>query len=403
MIYLDNAATTPLDADVLSRMMPYLESDFGNPSSVHSAGRDARMAVERARQVCASAVGAQAKDVIFTASATEANNLAIKGVIEGIRAKMSSEEDFPAEIVASPVEHPCVLESLRHIEKLGWAKVVWLPVDVNGVVSVDAVKAAITENTVLVCVMYVNNEIGSVQPVSEIGEVVRKSRWRRLKSEEKRPVVPIYFHCDAVQAVSYFDCDVNALGIDLLSVTGHKLYGPKGSGMLYAREGVPLVRQTDGGGQEYYKRAGTENVAAIVGLGEAMSRVNSTMNESGRLKELQKVLIKSIVRPENKVILTGHPDLRAPHITSFLFADIDGEALITALDREGFAVSSGSACSSGVVRQSHVIEALPLQQFDVRKAAALRVSASKHTTFVEIENFVSKLNETVNKLRQLGL
>ncbi|MDQ3098154.1 MAG: cysteine desulfurase [bacterium] len=401
MIYLDNAATTALDPAVLEKMMPYFSGEFGNASSVHSLGRDARMAVERARQQVAGAIGAQAKDVIFTSSATEANNLAIKGVIEGIRRKFGHE--FLPEIIASPIEHPCVMEALRHVESLGWAKIVWLPVDEFGMVSIDTIKSFLTNNTVLISVMFANNEIGTVQPVAEIGAFVRRARLLRFKNADGKTMIPLYFHCDAVQAIQYFDCDVNAIGIDLLSITGHKIYGPKGSGVLYARDGMPLTRQIDGGGQEYYKRAGTENVAGIVGIGEALNNPRQKEEASLRLKILQKELSNDILESNTKVHLTGHAELRAPHITSFLFENVDGEALITALDREGVAVSSGSACSSGVVRQSHVIEALSLTGFDVRKSAALRVSTSKHSTSEDIQKLIALLSPIVSKLRELAL
>ncbi len=401
MIYLDNAATTALDDAILEKMLPYLRENYGNASSVHTFGRDARMAVERARQQVAVALGGQAKDIIFTSSATEANNLAIKGTIEGIRKRFNN--SFLPEIIASPIEHPCVIESLKHVESSGWAKVIWLPVDATGLVSVETVKTFISEHTVLVSVMYANNEIGTIQPIAEIGTVVRQSRWSRLKNADEKTVIPLYFHCDAVQAIQYSECDVNALGIDLLSVTGHKLYGPKGAGVLYARDGVPVVRQIDGGGQEYYKRAGTENVAGIVGLGEALETVAGHRDESSRLKKLQNLLISGVLETTSRIHITGHRQQRVPHITSFLIESVDGEALITALDREGIAVSSGSACSSGVVRQSHVIEALPLAGFDVRKAAALRISSGRHTQERDIQLLLQTLPPIISKLRELAL
>jgi cysteine desulfurase len=401
MIYLDNAATTPLDAAIFAKMIPYFSDQFGNASSVHAAGRDARMAVERARQQAASAIGGQVKDIIFTSSATEANNLAIKGTIEGIRKKFN--DSFAPEIIASPIEHPCVMEALRHVESLGWAKIHWLPVDQYGLVSLDSIKSLLSDKTVLISVMFANNEIGTIQPVAEIGALVRQTRLVRFKNADEKTMIPLYFHCDAVQAIQYFECDVNAIGIDLLSLTGHKLYGTKGAGLLYARDGVPLVRQIDGGGQEYYKRAGTENVAGIVGFGEALSYLNDKEKESSRLRDLQNILIRGILDSNQKVLLTGHTELRAPHITSFLLEAVDGEALITALDREGIAVSSGSASSSGEVRQSHVIEALPLTDFEVRKAAALRISTSKYTQDADIQKLIDRLPAVVSKLRELAL
>jgi cysteine desulfurase len=394
MVYLDNAATTALDSDVLQAMQPYLSEQFGNASSVHAYGREARMAVERARQIAADVLSAQPKEIIFTSSATEANNLAVKGVIEWVHDMHPS---APLEIVATPIEHPCTLEALKHVDKLGWAKIVWLPVGVDGLVSADSVAAAINENTVLVSVMYVNNEIGTVMPISSIAEEIRRVRKHRGTAE-----LPLYFHTDAVQAVQYLDCHVDRLGVDLLSLTGHKLYGPKGSGLLYVRDGIHIVRQIDGGGQEYYKRAGTENVAGIVGFAAALQKY--AWNESAQfddMKEIQRFLINEITARISDSRLTGHRELRAPHITSFIFEDVDPEALIISLDRAGFAVSSGSACSSGIVRQSHVIDALHLDI--AKKSAALRVSTGNQTTQADMASFVEVLVKSVTQLRDLRL
>ncbi len=394
MVYLDNAATTALDSDVLDAMQPYFGEHFGNASSVHAYGREARMAVERARQISADVLGAQAKEIIFTSSATEANNLAIKGTVEWLRDK------YPTsllEIVASPIEHPCTLESLKHVEKLGWAKIVWLPVSAEGMVSSESVAAAINENTVMVSVMCVNNEIGTVMPLSQIAEEIRRVRKHRGATG-----LPLYFHTDAVQAVQYFDCNVDLLGVDLLSLTGHKLYGPKGTGLLCVRDGIQIVRQIDGGGQEYYKRAGTENVAGIVGFAAALQKYawkESTQFDS--LKELQQFLVSEVTNRISESRLTGHFELRAPHITSFIFENVDPEALIIALDREGFAVSSGSACSSGIVRQSHVIESLHLDI--AKKSAAVRISTGYQTTKKDIEKFIVALEKNVAQLRDLRL
>jgi cysteine desulfurase len=402
MIYLDNAATTQLSPTVFDAMMPYLKEEYGNASSVHSYGRTARLAIERARGAVAQFLGALDTEIIFTSSATEANNLAIKGVVERVRAEFSGTE---LEIVASPVEHPCVMEALRHVEKLGWARIVWLPVDQDGMVSADSVGDAVSESTVLVCVMYVNNEIGSVMPLVEIGGVVREIRNRRMRDARNRGAegkfLPLYFHTDAVQAIQYFPCLVSGLGVDFLSLTGHKFHGPKGTGVLYVRDGIEIVRQIDGGGQEYYKRGGTENVAGIVGMGAALSILREQPKNIEVLRSLQEFLVQFVSENISGAHLTGHATLRAPHITSFVFENVDPEALVISLDREGFAVSSGSACSSGVVKQSHVIEALHL---DIpKKSAALRISTTDTTSRSEVEQFTQCLQKTVSSLREMDI
>jgi cysteine desulfurase len=398
MIYLDYAATTPLDRDVLDSMMPYLTDTYGNASSVHTEGRNARLAIERARQLVATFLDSEAKEIVFTASATEANNLAIKGVIDSVRQRFHLSELLP-EIIVSPIEHPCVMESVKHVETLGLAKIHWLTVDEYGRVSTDEIQSKITDKTVLVSVMYVNNEIGTIQPIKEISSIIRKIRDARINSGVS---LPIYFHSDAVQAVQYLPHSVKELGVDLLSVTSHKLYGPKGAGALYIRTGTQVARQVDGGGQEYYLRAGTENVAGIVGFGHSVGKIASDVGaESTRLRELQQFTIQNVLSRVPKSHLSGHPVERAPHIVSFLFEDIDIESLVIALDRKGFGTSSGSACSSGVVKQSHVISALNLS-FG-KTSGPLRLSFGKDTVQIHLEEFVSVLPDIIASLRALEL
>jgi cysteine desulfurase len=398
MIYLDYAATTPLDKDVLDSMMPYLTDTYGNASSVHTEGRNARLAIERARQLVATFLDCEAKEIVFTASATEANNLAVKGVIDSVRHRFPLSDSLP-EIIVSPIEHPCVMESVKHVEALGLAKINWLTVDEYGRVSPDEVLSKITDKTVLVSVMYVNNEIGTIQPIKEISSIIRKVRDTRINSGIS---LPIYFHSDAVQAVQYLPHSVKELGVDLLSVTSHKLYGPKGAGALYIRAGTQVTRQIDGGGQEYYLRAGTENVAAIVGFGHSVGKIVSDVGaESTRLRELQRFTVQNVLSRVPKSHLSGHPVERAPHIVSFLFEDIDIESLVIALDRKGIATSSGSACSSGVVKQSHVISALNLS-FG-KTSGPLRLSFGKDTVQVHLEEFVSVLPDIIASLRALEL
>lgn len=403
MTYLDYAATTPLEEEIIVEMLPYMKSHYGNASSVHGLGREARLAIERARNQIAGSLGVQQGEILFTGSASEANNLVVKGVVERVSQLVSdqrSESLWVPEIIISGIEHPCVMEAARHVERLGWAKVVWLPVTQSGHVMVEDVAQAINERTVLVSVMYVNNEIGSVQPIKEIGEVIAKEKGRRKKEQGD---LPIYFHTDAVQAVQYFDCSPATLGVDLMTFAAHKAYGPKGVGVLYKQSNVQLTRQIDGGGQEYYLRAGTENVANIVGSGLAITQaigVAKSGQEMVRISSLRQRLVDAVKDTVSDVVVVGEGTEMAPHIVNFVIKDCDAEALIAALDQEGFAVSSGSACSSGVVKKSHVIEALGL---GIEKYAPLRVSMGKETTEEEVTEFSRVLSYVVGKIRDLGI
>ena len=380
-VYLDYAATSPLDPQVLEAMIPYLKGKFGNASSLHSWGQEARAAIDRARGQVSEFLNCQPQEVIFTSCATEANNLALKGVTES-RCQSVREEtkEFP-HIIVSPIEHHCVYDAAKHLEKIGAAEVTWLPVDKYGLVDPSDVKQAIKENTVLVSVMYVNNEVGTIEPIAEIGKLL---------------LPHILFHTDAVQAIQYLDCDVQKLGVDLLSMSAHKFYGPKGVGALYIRKGTPIVRQQDGGEQEYGMRAGTENVAGIVGLGRAIQLLGS---QKSKVKRLRDKLIDGVLKISN-VHLTGHPEKRAPHIASFVIEKAEGEAMLLALDQEGIAASSGSACTSGLLEPSHVLTAMGISP--ELSHGSLRLSLGKDTTEGEIDYVLEKLPPIIERLRKMA-
>lgn len=396
-VYLDNAATTPVDPEVFQAMRPYLETKFGNPSSPHHWGQIARKAIDQAREKLAGFLKVEPGEIIFTSCATESINLAHKGLVEACqRSNDSNHRTFLPHIITSSVEHKAVLETCRHLEKQGEAEVTYLPVDKNGLISLEGLEKAIRPNTVLVSVMYVNNEVGTIQPIQEIGELVKKTNRSRLKSQLSN----LYFHTDATQAIQYLDCRADELGINLLSLTGHKFYAPKGIGALYVRKNTPLVRQQDGGGQEGDLRAGTENVALIVGLGKAIElAAKSSSSAARRISQQQDKLIKGVLTIP-AVELTGHPKERAPHIASFIVKGVEGEAMLLLLSEEGIAVSSGSACTSGLLEPSHVLTAMGMAPEQTH--GSLRLSLSKHTTEKEIDAVLEILPKVVLKLRKIA-
>ena len=385
-VYLDNAATTPVEPRVLQAMLPYWEEKFGNPSSIHAWGQEARKAIDKAREQVAKALGAKPKEIIFTSCATESINLAHKGLIESTK----------RHLITSQVEHKAVLEACKHLEKLGIAQVTYLPVDKLGMVKIKDVEKAIRPETVLVSLMYVNNEVGTIEPIEEIGRLIKKINESRIGNQESK----IYFHTDATQAIQYLNCDVNRLGVDLLSLTGHKIYAPKGIGALYLREGTPLVRQQDGGGQEYKLRAGTENVPYIVALGKAIELVvQHRLSHAQRIAKLRDKLIKGVLQIPG-VELTGHPTQRVPHIASFVVKGAEGEAILLLLSDKGIAASSGSACTSGLLKPSHVLTAMGIRPEVAH--GSLRFSLSKHTTEKEIDYVLKVLPGVISQLRKMA-
>ncbi len=375
-IYLDHAATTPLRAEVLEAMLPYLTEAFGNPSSAHAFGRAARAALDEAHERVAARLNAEPREIVFTSGGTEANNLAIKGAAWASKARGHR-------IVTTAVEHHAVGHTLRYLEKFGF-EVVELPVDRYGRVDPDALDAAIDDRTVLVSVMLANNEVGTVQPIAEIG--------KRVKAHKG-----VLFHVDAVQAAPYVDIDVEKLGADFVAMGAHKFEGPKGVGALYIRHGTHILAQQHGGEQERHRRAGTENVAGAVGLAAAYDLCCQERPETNkRLRRLRDKLRTAVLAVDGTE-LTGHPNERLPGILSIVARDTDGSAVALSLDLEGIACSVGSACTTGSTEVSHVLTAIGYPEEEAR--GALRLSLGRTTTDEEIETAAAIVPRVIASMR----
>lgn len=379
-IYLDHAATTPLDPQVLEAMMPYLTESFGNPSSIHSFGRDTRKAIEDAREMIAKEIGAaDAREIIFTGSGSESDNLALRGVANAYR-------DRGNRIITSAIEHHAVYDTCKYLEKQGF-EVVFVPVNSEGIVNPDAVREALNDRTILVSIMHANNEVGTIQPIAAIGKMLRERG--------------ILFHTDAIQTVGTIPVNVQELGVDLLSMTAHKFYGPKGVGALYVRKGVRLEPLIYGGAQERNRRAGTENVAGIVGMAKALSLANSDLERNqSRISALRDYLIERVLAEIDHVRLNGHRHLRLPGNANLSFEYIEGESLLLNLDLKGIAASSGSACTSGSLEPSHVLLAMGICHEIAH--GSLRLTLGKSTTKEEIDYLLEVLPEIVAKLRAMS-
>ncbi|NLN06888.1 MAG: cysteine desulfurase NifS [Firmicutes bacterium] len=377
-VYLDNAATTRMHDEVLAAMQPYLTNVYGNPSSIHSFGREARKAVEEAREKTAAALGGEPREIIFTSGATEANNVAIRGVARALQQK-------GRHIITTAVEHHAVLDACKALEAEGF-KVTVLPVDAYGMVSPRDVADAITDETILVSVMLANNEVGTVMPVAEIGKICRE-----------RGVV---FHTDAVQAIGVLPVNVDDLQVDLLSLSAHKFHGPKGVGALYVRKGTKLKVFSFGGAQERKLRPGTENVAGIVGLGKAIELAVTDMEAKvSRIKAMRDKLMTGLLSiPHTR--LNGHPEKRLPGYVNISFQYVEGESMILSLDLKGIAVSSGSACTSGSLDPSHVLMAMGLDHQTAH--GSLRLTLSAYNTEEEIDYVLSVMPEIVARLRAMS-
>jgi len=382
-VYLDHAATTPTDPRAVEAMKPYFTEIFGNPSSIHQFGQEAKLAMESAREKVASLIGSKPEEIVFTSGGTEADNFALEGV-----AFANEKKGLPAgrqgnHIITSKIEHHAVTECAAFLAKRGF-NVTYLPVDKFGVVDPQDVKKAITDKTILVSIMHANNEIGTIEPIAEISKVVKEKG--------------IYFHTDAVQTAGHIPINVNDLGVDLLSISGHKFYGPKGIGALYIRKGVRMVPFLHGGAQERNRRASTENVPGIVGMGAAAEIAFD--EEIARELILRDKLIKGLLEGIPDVILNGHPTLRLPNNVNVSIKYIEGESILLNLDMMGIAGSSGSACTSGSLDPSHVLLAIGLPHEIAH--GSLRLTLGKATTENDIIYVLETLPPIVKKLREIS-
>jgi cysteine desulfurase len=383
-IYLDHSATTPVDPRAVEAMLPYLTEKFGNASSVHSFGQEARAAVDRARREIASLIDARANEIVFVSGGTEANNLAIRGLCEA--------SGNQGHIITSSIEHSSVRGICDALEKRGW-RVTRLPAYEDGIVRVEDVRAALRPDTVLISVMLANNEIGTIQPVAEIGDLVLAERTRGRKN--------LFLHTDAVQAAGRIPLNVETLGCDLLSLSGHKLYAPKGTGALFVRRGIRLTPQNIGGHQERERRAGTEGVPGIVAFGVAAKLAREEMEQrSQHDQQLRDKFERGVTDCIEDVVFNGDPTRRLPHLSNISFRFIEGEGLLINLDLQGIAVSTGSACSSGTLEPSPVIRALGRN--DELARGSIRFSFGKDNTDRDVDYVLDVLPRVVERLRQLS-
>jgi cysteine desulfurase len=378
-VYLDFNATTPVEPEVLDAMLPYFSAEFGNAASIHTPGQRARGAVETAREQVAAIIGARPQEIVFTSGGTESDNHAIFGIVEAAGGREKH-------VITSAIEHEAVLNACQALEKRG-VRVTYLPTDREGLIDLDGLRRAINAETVLVTIMHANNELGIIQPLEEIGRTAKEA--------------DVHFHTDAVQSAGKIPIDVNALQVDLLSISGHKLYAPKGIGALYVRGGTRLRQLLYGGHHQRGFRPGTENVAGIVGLGKAAeiarkSLAEDTQRISALRDQLQQGLLHRV--PQSRVNGGGAP--RTPNTTNLVFPDVEGEALLIALDLKGLACSTGAACSSGAVEPSHVLTAIGLPPEEAR--ASLRFSLGRHTTLADIDFALNVVPAAVARLREIS-
>ena len=378
-IYLDHAATTPTHPEVVKAMLPFFTDAFGNPSSIYSYGQEAQGALEEARTKVAELIGARSEEIIFTSGGTEADNLALQGIAYANEYKGNH-------IIITSIEHHAVLEACKFLKKRGFI-IAYLPVDEYGLVDPQDVKKAITDKTILISVIHASNEVGTIEPISEIGKIARETG--------------VYFHTDAVQTVGHIPLNVDDLSVDLLSISGHKFYGPKGIGALYVRKGVKLASLMHGGGQERRRRAGTENVPGIVGLGRAAEIASHEMSkEAERLACLRDKLIKGLEEKIDNIRLNGHPRKRLPNNVDISVDFIEGEAMLLNLDLEGICASTGSACSSASLEPSHVLLALGVPPEQAH--GSLRFTLGRENTEEDVERVLEALPRIVAKLRAMS-
>ncbi|MDG3547451.1 cysteine desulfurase NifS [Methanobacterium formicicum] len=379
MSYMDHSATSPVNPEVLKEMLPYFTESFGNASTLYALGREARTAMEKAREQVASLIGAQPEEVYFTSGGTESDNIAIKGTASKLKNKGNH-------IITSDIEHPAVEETCKYLEKNGY-QVTYLPVGEEGIVKVSDVEAAITPETILITVMHANNEIGTIQPIKEIGALAREKG--------------IYFHTDAVQSVGKIPVNVGDMNVDMLSISAHKLYGPKGIGALYIRKGVRIDPLLHGGGHERGMRPGTENIPGIVGLGKACQIAEDNLEKNMEyVSSLRDRLIQGVLGNIEQSYLNGHPTKRLPNNANFRFTGIEGESLVLQLDAKEINASTGSACSSKKLEPSHVLMAIGLKEVDAH--GSLRISLGTENTPQDIDYTIDAIDEVVERLRSMS-
>ena len=382
--YFDHAGTTPTAPEVVEAMLPYFGHLYGNPSSVHTVGQEARHALDDSRESVASVLNCRTREIVFTSGGTESDNAAIHGAATALR-------ETGSHVITSSVEHHAVLHACQFLENVGF-DVTYLPVDGDGTVSAESVYNSINEDTTLVTLMYANNEIGAINPITEIAKAVK------MRSQELHRT--IVMHTDAVQAAGFLSLDVRELGVDMLSLSGHKFYGPKGSGVLFLKRGTPFLPLIVGGGQERERRSGTENIAAIVGLATALKIANdSRHSNSEHCMSLRDEIIRRVTTDIPSVSLNGGNTNRLPNNVNFAFEGVEGESILLGLDMAGIAASSGSACSSGSLEHSNVL--LELGQTAELARSSLRITLGKDNTHEEIDYLISTLSDLVGNLREL--
>jgi cysteine desulfurase len=378
-IYLDYAATTPTHPEVVKAMLPYFTDAFGNPSSIHSLGQETKAAIEEARDKVARLIGARSEEIVFTSGGTEADNFAVKGVAYANRQRGNH-------IITTSIEHHAVLEPCKFLEGQGF-EVTYLPIDKYGLVDPEDVRKAITDKTILISVMHANNEIGTIEPIPEIAKIAQRQE--------------IYFHTDAVQTIGHIPVNVDELGVDLLSISAHKIYGPKGIGALYIRKGTRIVPFMHGGEQERGRRASTENVPAIVGFGKAVEIAEKEMKDEMKcLTSLRDELIRGLFERIEGIYLNGHPSLRLPNNVNMSVEFVEGESMAISLDLDGIAASTGSACASNAVEASHVLLALGLPPWLCH--GSLRLSLGRETTREDVDRVLEVLPRIVSRLRAMS-
>ena len=378
-MYLDNSATTQISEEVFREMEPYFKNEFGNPSTLYSIGRESKKALELARQRVADAINAKPEEIIFTSGGSESDNLAIKGIAFKLQNKGKH-------IITTEIEHPAVKETLKFLESIGF-KVTYLPVYENGLIDIEDLKNAITDETILITVMHANNEIGSIQPISEIGKIAREKG--------------IKFHTDAVQSFGKIEVDVDKLNVDLLSLSSHKINGPKGVGALYIKKGTRIVPLIHGGGQEKGIRSGTENVAGIVGFGKACQLAAENLDQHyEKLSSISNEIVEKVLNTIPESYLNGSSENRLPNLVNIRFKAIEGESLILLLDAKGYQASTGSACSSNSLEASPVLTALGLDPVDVH--GSLRISLAPESDNFDVDDFVDTLADAVGRLREMS-